>query len=95
MSTYKICVNSAGDLADRENRRYPMSTLTLEAPTLKLAGNIELKLCPECFGLGRVACPQTVACRTIGFNGVATLQPSTGHPIPCPCCNGTKRVPNA
>lgn len=68
---------------------------TLIAPTLKLAGQIEMKCCTECMGLGRVLCPQTVACRTIGFNGVATLQPSTGHPIPCPTCMGKKLVTNA
>lgn len=63
--------------------------------TLKLTAQIELKPCPECFGHGHISCPQTVACRTIGFNGVATLQPSTGHPIPCPCCHGKKTVTNA
>ncbi|MGV6814828.1 MAG: hypothetical protein ACWA5W_07465 [Phycisphaerales bacterium] len=62
-------------------------------PTLRLVGEVELKICPECHGLGRVACPQTVAVRTIGFNGVPTLQPSTGHPIPCPSCMGKKRIP--
>ncbi|MDF1809875.1 MAG: hypothetical protein P1U42_09295 [Phycisphaerales bacterium] len=69
----------------------PVSSLST---TLKLVGDIELKTCPECMGVGRVACPQTVAVRTIGFNGVATLQPSTGHPIPCPNCLGKKNVPN-
>lgn len=67
----------------------------LEHSQLTLVGEIELKRCPYCTGTGSVACPQTVACRTIGFNGVATLQPSTGHPIPCPCCNGKKMIPNA
>ena len=65
-----------------------------DLPRLVFVGEIELKSCPECGGLGRIACPQTVAVRTIGFNGVATLQPSTGHPIPCPRCRGKKSVPN-
>ncbi len=65
------------------------------APQLKLVGEIELKICHHCMGKGHIPCPQTVACRTIGLNGVATLQPSTGHPIPCPCCNGQKLIPNA
>ena len=65
------------------------------SPMLKLVGEMELKPCPQCDGEGRIACPQTVAVRTIGFNGVATLQPSTGHPIPCPCCEGRKQVPGS
>ncbi len=64
-------------------------------PTLQLVGELELKQCPYCTGRGFVPCQQTVAVRTLGFNGVAALQPSTGHPIPCPCCNGKKLVANA
>lgn len=64
-------------------------------PALKLVGEMELTECPQCGGEGRIACPQTVAVRTIGFNGVATLQPSTGHPIPCPGCHGSKQVPGS
>tara|TARA_R110002072_G_scaffold42064_21_gene119073 strand:- start:394369 stop:394620 length:252 start_codon:yes stop_codon:yes gene_type:complete len=64
-------------------------------PALKLVGEMELTECPQCGGVGRIACPQTVAVRTIGFNGVATLQPSTGHPIPCPGCHGSKQVPGS
>jgi len=70
-----------------------MATATYQ-PALKLVGEIELKVCTECMGLGRVACEQTVAVRTIGFNGVPALQPSTGHPVPCPSCMGKKCVPN-
>lgn len=61
---------------------------------LRFVGDIELKPCAVCSGVGRVACPQTVATRTMGFNGVPTLQPSTGHPIPCPGCMGKKIVTN-
>lgn len=64
------------------------------APSLRLVGDVELKLCPTCFGQGHVPCPQTVAVRTLGFNAVPALQPSTGHPIPCPKCNGKKIVTN-
>lgn len=64
-------------------------------PTLRLVGDIELKPCPQCMGRGFVPCPMTVAVRTLGFNAVPSLQPSTGHPIPCPCCNGKKVVTNA
>ena len=64
-------------------------------PQLKLAGEIEIKVCPQCMGIGRVACPQTVAVRTLGFNAVPALQPSTGHPIPCPTCMGKKIVMTA
>lgn len=63
--------------------------------TLKLAGIIEMKGCTECVGRGYILCPQTVAVRTLGFNGVAALQPSTGQPIPCPTCNGRKTITNA
>ncbi|MBL4699447.1 MAG: hypothetical protein JKX70_11505 [Phycisphaerales bacterium] len=65
------------------------------APQLKLAGEIEIKTCPECMGLGSISCPQTVAVRTLGLNAVPALQPSTGHPIPCPTCMGKKVVTNA
>jgi len=68
---------------------------TQDTPQLTLVGEIELKLCLRCMGRGSIPCVQTVACRTIGFNGVATLQPSTGHPIPCPSCHGKKVVTNA
>lgn len=64
-------------------------------PQLKLVGEIEFKLCLHCMGKGHIPCQQTVAVRTLGFNGVAALQPSTGHPIPCPCCNGKKIITNA
>lgn len=64
-------------------------------PTLRLVGDIELKPCPQCMGRGFVPCPMTVAVRTLGFNAVPSLQPSTGHPIPCPCCMGKKVVTNA
>ena len=64
------------------------------APELRLVGDIELKLCMTCLGQGHVPCPQTVAVRTLGFNAVPSLQPSTGHPIPCPNCNGKKIVTN-
>jgi RecJ-like exonuclease len=63
-------------------------------PSLKLVGDIEFKLCPVCQGIGSVPCPQTVAVRTLGLNAVPSLQPSTGHPIPCPSCNGKKIVTN-
>lgn len=63
-------------------------------PALKLVGDIELKQCSTCTGQGYVPCPQTVAVRTMGLNAVPSLQPSTGHPIPCPSCNGTKMVTN-
>lgn len=62
---------------------------------LRLAGQIELKPCPSCAGKGSIPCPMTVAVRTLGFNAVPALQPSTGHPIPCPHCQGKKLVPNA
>ncbi len=64
-------------------------------PNLRLTAQLELKPCPVCAGRGSIACPQTVAVRTLGFNAVPALQPSTGHPIPCPECNGKKTVPNA
>ena len=71
----------------------------MDTPThttkLQFVGEIELKPCTHCMGKGHVPCAQTVAVRTIGLNGVAALQPSTGHPIPCPCCNGKKMIPNA
>jgi DnaJ-class molecular chaperone len=67
-----------------------------EPPTLKLVGTddhqVEIKSCFRCQGLGHVPCPQTVAVRTLGFNAVPALQPSTGHPIPCPTCHGKKVV---
>lgn len=63
-------------------------------PQLRLVGDIELKLCTECNGRGHVPCQQTVAVRTMGLNGVPSLQPSTGHPIPCPSCNGKKIITN-
>ncbi|MBL4808817.1 MAG: hypothetical protein JKY43_02010 [Phycisphaerales bacterium] len=63
-------------------------------PQLRLVGDIELKPCPTCCGVGSVACPQTVAVRTMGLNAVPALQPSTGHPIPCPLCNGRKIITN-
>ena len=66
-----------------------------QGPTLKLVGDIEIKICPECRGRGHVPCPMTVAVRTLGFNAVPSLQPSTGHPIPCPSCQGKKVVTNA
>ncbi|MAO24981.1 MAG: hypothetical protein CMJ35_05675 [Phycisphaerae bacterium] len=69
--------------------------MDLAQTTLRLVGDIELKRCPQCHGQGHVACPMTVAVRTLGFNAVPSLQPSTGHPIPCPCCQGKKVVPNA
>lgn len=59
---------------------------------LKLAGEPKMATCPTCAGKGSVPCPPTVAVRTIGFNGVAAAQPSQGHPIPCPECNGKKVV---
>lgn len=59
---------------------------------LRLAGEIRIKPCPECGGKGKVPCPSTVAVRTLGPGGVAALQPSTGHPIPCPQCEGKKVV---
>ena len=62
---------------------------------LKLTAQIELKACPQCTAKGFILCPQTVAVRTLGFNGVAALQPSTGQPIPCPSCNGKKHIANA
>lgn len=70
-------------------------TALSEPPSLKLVGQIELKTCYHCAGVGYIPCPSTVAVRTIGFNGVACLQPSTGHPIPCPTCMGKKTVTNA
>ncbi|MEX0876097.1 MAG: hypothetical protein WD114_01445 [Phycisphaerales bacterium] len=70
-------------------------TLQSDAPPLRLAGEIELKPCTACAGRGHIACPQTVAVRTLGFNAVPALQPSTGHPIPCPSCRGKKVVPSA
>ena len=63
-------------------------------PELKLVGDVELKTCPECDGIGSIPCPQTVAVRTLGLNAVPALQPSTGHPIPCPKCAGKKSVAN-
>ena len=72
-----------------------MDQATLSIPSfLRFVGDIELKPCAACNGLGHVACPQTVATRTIGLNGVPTLQPSTGHPVPCPSCMGKKVVTN-
>lgn len=65
---------------------------TNNAPNLRLAGEMELKLCPSCAGRGSVPCPQTVAVRTLGLNAVPALQPSTGHPVPCPQCQGKKVV---
>ena len=62
--------------------------------TLKLVGEVEPKTCPECSGKGHILCPQTVAVRTMGLNGVPALQPSTGQPIPCPTCDGKKLVAN-
>jgi len=59
---------------------------------LKLATESNLMTCPECDGKGHVPCPATTAVRTMGLNGVPALQPSTGHPIPCPECNGKKVV---
>lgn len=70
-------------------------TALLMPPTLQLTDQIELVTCHQCAGVGYIPCPSTVAVRTIGFNGVASLQPSTGHPIPCPTCNGKKMVTNA
>lgn len=61
---------------------------------LKLTEPAGLTTCPVCDGSGRIPCPQTVATRTIGFNGVPALQPSTGHPIPCPRCKGKRLVGN-
>jgi DnaJ-class molecular chaperone len=61
---------------------------------LRLVGDVELKMCPECLGRGWVPCPMTVATRTLGLNGVPALQPGTGHPIPCPSCAGKKIVTN-
>ncbi|MBO6514316.1 MAG: hypothetical protein JJ974_10165 [Phycisphaerales bacterium] len=61
-------------------------------PALKLVGEIEFRCCPECDGEGSIPCPATVAVRTMGLNAVPALQPSTGHPIPCPTCQGKKRV---
>lgn len=69
--------------------------MVTQPPILRLVGDIELKVCPQCKGRGHIACPMTVAVRTLGFNAVPALQPSTGHPIPCPGCNGSKTVPNA
>lgn len=71
------------------------SDIVYAPPNLRLAGDIELKPCPQCKGRGVVPCPQTVAVRTLGFNAVPALQPSTGHPIPCPRCMGKKVVTNA
>ncbi len=68
------------------------------APTtisLRLTARLELMPCPTCAGRGQVPCPRTMAVRTLGFNAVPALQPSTGHPIPCPECHGKKLVPNA
>lgn len=66
------------------------------APTLRLVGHddrqFEIKTCFRCMGAGHIPCPQTVAVRTLGFNAVPALQPSTGHPIPCPTCHGKKVV---
>ncbi|MFK7758822.1 MAG: hypothetical protein AB8C13_02615 [Phycisphaerales bacterium] len=64
------------------------------APRLRFVGDIELKHCTECSGQGYVPCPQTVAVRTMGLNAVPSLQPSTGHPIPCPSCMGRKMITN-
>lgn len=64
-------------------------------PSLRLTAQLQLKPCPACAGRGSIACPQTVAVRTLGFNAVPALQPSTGHPIPCPACQGKRVVPNA
>lgn len=64
------------------------------SPTLRLVGDIEFTCCQECFGVGTIACPATVAVRTMGLNAVPALQPSTGHPIPCPICQGKKMVAN-
>jgi len=65
-----------------------------ESFTLTLVGEVEPKICPECKGAGSVPCPATVAVRSNGLNGVPVLQPSTGAPIPCPCCEGAKVVAN-
>ena len=65
-----------------------------QGPTLRLVGDVELKMCPQCFGQGWVPCPATVATRTLGLNGVPALQPGTGHPIPCPSCAGKKQITN-
>ncbi|MGJ8636176.1 MAG: hypothetical protein ACSHX5_04990 [Phycisphaerales bacterium] len=70
------------------------NTVSASVPALKLVGEIEFQCCPECCGEGSIACPATVAVRTMGLNAVPALQPSTGHPIPCPTCQGKKQVAN-
>ena len=64
-------------------------------PNLRLMDDIELKTYPQCARRGHIPCPMTVAVRTLGFNAVPSLQPSTGHPIPCRSCQGKKVVTNA
>lgn len=81
-------INSRANSADKHS-------MDTTAPSLRLVGDIEIKTCPQCQGIGHVPCPMTVAVRTLGFNAVPSLQPSTGHPIPCPSCNGKKIVTNA
>jgi len=45
--------------------------------------------CTTCGGVGRIPCPPTFATRTVTQRGPC-LQPSTGHPIPCPTCKGAR-----
>lgn len=60
------------------------------APTLQLVGGqFSRTICPTCKGKGRVPCPETVSVRSWGPTG-PYIQPSTGHPIPCPECNGLR-----
>lgn len=57
---------------------------------LQLVGEIKSRVCDECGGEGKVPCPPTLSVRSTGANGFAYPQPSDGHPIPCPKCNGKK-----
>lgn len=70
--------------------------------TLKLVGQEEpeFETCPRCNGRGRIPCPPRINTRTgvggkmlIGGEWVPVLTPGTGHPIPCPTCNGKKVTP--
>lgn len=60
--------------------------------SLSRADGTQVRCCAECGGKGWVPCPATFAVRSTNDRG-GMKQPSTGHPIPCPSCNGSKFDP--
>lgn len=63
---------------------------------MKLVGDIEIKLCPECGGKGKIPQPDCYTVRTsVHYSGGghgAIRTPDHGKPIPCPTCKGRKTV---